>query len=364
MLHAADVMSLRFICILVMAFQVCLIAETPLNQEAQARLIDGVILQFMQKNDIPGVAISLYDGDEGYTLCYGVANKETQAPITPDTIFEIASITKVFTTTDLALHVENGTLSLNDPLAQYLPAIYKNKGAIGNVTLLQLATHTSSLPRSPPPLQKGKRYTRHEVIEFLQNWQPEYPVGTHYLYSNLGVGLIGYALENVEHKSFEPLLKDDIFKPLGMNSTLINVPYALMNKYAQGYSPQGRPTRKWSKSVWPAGGALRSTPADMLKFLEANLGVGVSQSLQKAIQIAQKGYYKVNDHLTMGLAWQRVETKGLLLIDKNGGVPGFSSYIGMIPEKKIGIVILANKSKAECTKIGRLLLLRLAKASH
>jgi beta-lactamase class C len=338
---------MRILAIILLTFQ-SLIAEV-----SPGALIDDIIISTMKQKDIPGIAVALYYDGKGYIFCYGVADREKNKAITADTIFEIASITKVFTSTDLALQVEHGTMSLNNRLTRYLPSIDKSKGAINQVTLEQLATHTSSLPRSLPP---GKEYNRPMVDTFLQNWQPMYPIGTRYVYSNLGFGLLGNALENVENKSYEQLIRDDITKSLEMDSTMVNVPAAFMDRFAQGYSREGELRPQWQDPFLPGGWALRSTASDMLKFLKANLGVGKPTDLLKAMQLAQKGYYKVNNNLTIGLGWQRVHVNDLLFIDKNGGLPGFSSYIGMIPEKGIGLVILANKTKIESTPLGRRIL--------
>lgn len=345
-------------------FNVCVLLSFLLVGNLQAESEDSIIKpleefinNYMEKLNIPGLAIAVFDGEKEYVRLYGVANRERNSSLTPQTIFEIASITKVVTSTDLALHIEEGKIALNDLITFYLPKTDKNFGAINQVTLLELATHTSSLPRIPPPLFDKQRYTRQNVIDFLQRWEPENPIGTHYLYSNLGFGLIGYALENFEHKTYEEVIKDDILAPLEMWSTMIEVPYDLMANYAQGYARDDLPIRQLPISVWPASGALRSTIEDMLKFLKANLSIAGPEKLLYAMQIAHRGYFTVNEKLTMGLGWQRVHIKDRLIIDKNGGSSGFSSYIGMIPEKKIGIVFLTNKAKINSTYFGRLLLL-------
>lgn len=322
-------------------------------------IVENAIQAFMADKNIPGVAVAVVNEDGGNILCFGVSDGQSNVPVTQDTIFDLASITKVFTSTELALEVERGKVSLSDPVARYLPQL-QNGGAINQVTLLQLATHTSSLPRVPPPL-RGQKYQREGVMQFLQFWQPNYPIGTHYLYSNLGFGVIGYALENVEQKPYQQLITDDILIPLGMRSTFVYLPLPLFQNYAQGYSIQGQPLADTFQNIsaWPAGGALRSTIADMLKFLLANLGIAGPQDILQAMHMAQEGFYKVNDKLEMGLGWHRMNLNGTVIIEKNGGLPGFSSYIGRMANKNIGIVILVNKAKTHVTQIGRDILLRI-----
>lgn len=327
---------------------------------SQQQVVDRVINQSMQKNDIPGVAVAVFCKNKGSIYCYGFADLQIQAAVTSETIFEIASITKVFTSTDLALQVNEGRMNLADPITKYLPRLQQLNAPIHQVTLEQLATHSSSLPRSLPMRAKNRQV----VIEFLEHWEPLYPIGTRYLYSNLAFGLLGYALENTEHKPYEQLIQSDILQPLGMTSTEIHVPKELESHFAQGYFPDGAPAPRTTFAALQAGGALCSTASDMLLFLRANLAVGKQSKLIQAMQLAQRSYFRVNEHLTMGLGWQRFTTDDLLIIDKNGGLAGFSSYIGMIPEKKIGVVILFNTSKVQSTQIGRRLLKRFAASSE
>jgi len=322
--------------------------------------VDSVIFSAMRKESIPGVAVALYDGTSSTIICYGVSNLQRRTPITPDTLFEIASITKVFTSTELALEANRGALQLNDAVTLYLPSTMRQNPSLGQVTLEMLATHTSSLPRQPPDLPSGMRYNQYLYTQFLQNWRPDKPIGSTYLYSNFGFALLGYVLENREHMTYEALLRRDLFSPLGMSSTGVTVPASLLPRLAQGYAANGQPVPPTQNNIWPGGGAIKSSAADMARFLEANLGVRGSAELTAAMQLAETGYFHVNDKLTLGLGWQRVPgARGSLIIDKNGGLSGFSSYIGFVPEKKLGIVILANKTDVPCTALGRQILNRL-----
>lgn len=326
--------------------------------------LDEVIIPYMEQQQIPGVALALYAEGKGTIISYGIVDKETNKPITANTLFEIASLTKLFTATDLALKIIQGKMNLGDAVAKHLPSIAIEGGDIKEVTLLQLATHTSGLPRTPPKKNTNSKLPM--IIHFLKNWEadPDYSIGTHYLYSNLGYGLLGFALESVDHKTFEEILKQDILNPLGMTSTTTNLTNELLPYYAQGYSRDGQPTPKLNKNILPSSVALKSTASDMLKFLEANLSKNEFSDLIKAMKLTQQEYFKVSPKLTMGLGWQRIMIDGFSVIDKNGGVPGFSSYIGIIPEKNLGIVILANKAKIQSTQFGRLILKKLASINN
>ena len=330
-----------------------------ISVEAKAQdtfFVEKTIQQFMKEQNTPGVVVALYYQGRGRVISFGFADKESRTPVSSQTIFELGSITKVFTSTVLAMEVLDGKMNLNDPVAKYLPPLKNSKG-MANVTLLTLATHASSLPRVLP---QHSRYSLHPQ-KFLENWQPTYPIGTKYLYSNLGFGLLGYALSYTMQQSFSQMIQERITSPLMMTSTDVRIPDHLRDHDAQGYTAKGERAKKIPSQLWPGSGALHSTGDDMLKFLKANLGVRGPEKLLKAMKFTQNGFFRVNNYFTMALGWQRVKIKDVLLIDKNGGVSGFSSYMGMVPEKKIGLVILANKRKASVTRLGRSILIQLAR---
>lgn len=326
--------------------------ETDITKE-----VEEVIRPFMQKKKIEGVAVALYYNGKSYLINFGLAHPPPNSkPVTADTVFEIASITKVFTSTALAVNILAGKMQLKDPITKYLPQIRRKNIPLERVTLQHLATHNSSIPRVP----EGKRVnTPPELMRYFENWTPKWPVGSRYLYSNIGFGLLGYALEETDHRPFMQILEMTILNPLGMRSTVMRIPPNFHSALAQGFSEAGKAVPDDNINAWPAGGALRSTSRDMLAFLEANLGVRGPPALLQAMQLAQQGLYKVNDKLTLGMGWQRFNFQGVLMIDKNGGLDGFSSYIGMAG--KNGVVLLANKGRTQITDAGRELLFKLAK---
>lgn len=319
--------------------------------------LDAAITKVMREKKIPGIAVALVLGKQSYLFSYGIANEKTGIPISQNTLFAIASITKVFTSTELALLVLRKKLSLANSIASFLPGLGSSLIPANRISLQQLATHTSSLPRSLPANYAQNGLTYPKLIEFLRSWRPDFPLGTHYLYSNIGFGLLGLAEENVSHQSYQQLIQRDILFPLGMKNTTVDTSRGLQSSYAQGYSPDGKAVPLPDRAFLPASGALWSSSSDMLQFLKANLGMEGPKELLYAMQTAQAPYFKVSEKLTLGLGWQRVQLKGYLLIDKNGGVPGFSSYIGMAPMQQVGIVILVNKAKMNATQVGRQLLL-------
>jgi len=329
------------------------------GQQAQQtpEAIPRVVEEFMRAKQVPGVAAAVYVEGQSFLVNFGYAHPARGIRVDSDTLFEIASITKVFTSEAVAVAMLQGKMQLNAPITTYLPQLRKNPYLSG-VSIQALATHSASLPRVPP----GGGYNPQRLMRyFAEQWRPQWPIGSRYLYSNVGFGLLGYALAEREGIPFYQVLEWSILQPLGMNSTWIVVPPAMHGNYAQGFASNGQPTPESPLNAWPGGGALRSTGRDMLKFLLANLGIQGPPDLLRAMQVAQQGLYQANPHLTLGMGWQRFQGEHLLFIDKNGGVDGFSSYIGMLPDKGVGVVLLANRGKTDITETGRRLLRELVK---
>lgn len=344
-----------FICV------ICFTKILPANElDNPSAIVKKHIETVMSELDVPGVAVALCFKGQTFLYQFGYADRTLQIPITQNTIFELASITKVFTSTALALEVLAGKMALDDPVAKYIPQLSNSKNPISQIKLVDLATHTSSLPRMPP--NHREKRTPQQLIAFLRNWSPAYPIASKYVYSNFAFALLGFAISQVEQENYDTVIHKLITEPLGMSSTGVHIPSSLLGHYAQGYAKNSKPAKRYHTPTWPGGGAIRSTSSDMLKFLEANLNLLGPLEMLKAMQFAQKSYFKVKSNFEMGLGWQRFQTEdNLLIIDKNGGLEGFSSYIGMIPAQKLGIVILMNKAKAHSTRLGRKILLALAK---
>jgi beta-lactamase class C len=321
-----------------------------------------VINQFVdalkKEKKIPGSALAVIQGDEMHLVMEGFADRRKKIPVSAVTIFELGSITKAFTGELLALAVKLGKMKLDDTVSIYFPELSESE--LAHVTMEQLATHTSGLPRMP---RKGKlaSVTKSDLMEYFKNWKPK-ALGMHKMqYSNIGYGLLGYCLERAYGADYMTILDDLILKPLDMHSTFMNVPQTYEDRYAQGYNRRGKPANHWPHLAWYAAGALRSSLHDMILFAKANLGVGsVPQHLLDAMHYSHQGFFSNTPRRQVGLGWFRVTRNGVTVVDKNGGVAGFSTYMGMVPDKKLAVIILTNKAKTGITKAGRNLLFTLA----
>jgi beta-lactamase class C len=319
------------------------------------------------KDNAGGVAAVLRIDGRTLFFNYGMADSAKKRLVTPDSIFNLASVGKVFAATLLAQAVEQGELRLDDPIAAYMPELQQGAD-IRRVTFGQLATHTSGLPRVPQddePWHRGK-YTLPDFVRFLDAWRadPEHQPGQRHLYSNAGMVLLRLALQSRFKTPFVTLLHQRLTGRLGMSSTVLPLPAALVSRAVQGYGPQGMPIGEpggQQRTVqWPGAGQIYCSPRDMAVFLTANLGeLAGHRQLEQAMELAQRGVFTVNPRFTQALGWQVISTKTVTIVDKNGGMNNTSTYIGMIPGAKIGIVILSNRGRQPATRVGRAILLEL-----
>ena len=315
-----------------------------------------------------GVAVAVRMNGTTSFFNYGFANNAQNRRVTEDSIFNLGSVGKVFATTLLAQAVKQGELSLDDPVAKYVTELQRGDD-IRRVTLGQLASHTSGLPRVPQQYEHWHRgnYTWPDFVRFLNSWKadPKHEPGQQYLYSNAAMVLLRVALERRFNTRFAALMHERITVPLGMTSTALPLPRDLLGRAVQGYGqmgkPIGRPGEESGTFKWPGAGQIYSSSRDMATFLAANMGeLPDRRPMESAMALAQQPVFTVNPHFKQGLAWQDVSAGNLTIVDKNGGLPNTSTYIGFAPQQKLGVVILVNRGKQRATGIGRQILHALA----
>jgi len=332
--------------------------------------VDMAIRPMMAKYKIPGVAVGVTVAGKPYVFCYGVASTETRRPVTRDTLFEIGSISKTFTATLASYAQVTGHLSLSDKTSKYVPALRNT--SFGNVTLLNLGTHTpGGLPLQVP----DNIANNDELIQYFKDWRPAYAPGTYRTYTNLGIGMLGVITAKAMGQDFIPLMEQRLFPALGIRSSFIQIPAARMADYAQGYTKQDAPIRMAPGMLSSEAYGIRATAPDMLRFLEANMNsIPLDSSFQRAITKTHTGYFRAGP-MTQDLIWEQypypVALETLLAgnssamafnptpvteisppeqpredvwINKTGSTNGFAAYVAFVPEKRLGIVILANKS--------------------
>ncbi len=315
-----------------------------------------------------GVAVAVRMGGKTSFFNYGMASNAQSRPVTADSIFNLGSVGKVFATTLLAQAVKNGELSLDDPVAKYVTELQRGDD-IRRITLGQLASHSSGLPDRPQQYEtwhKG-RYTWPDFVRFLNSWKagPNHEPGQQYLYSDAAMVLLRVALGRRCNTRFAALMHQRLTGPLGMTSTALPLPRDLLGRAVQGYSPMGKPVGRPGEEggtfQWLGSGQIYSSSRDMATFLATNLGELPGHGpIESVMAFANQGIFTVSRRFKIGLAWQIVSAGNFTIIDKNGGLPNTSTYIGFAPQRKLGVVILVNRGKQRATGIGRQIIHALA----
>ena len=226
-----------------------------------------------------GIVVGVIEPQGRRIVAYGSLNQGDPRPLNGDTIFEIGSVTKVFTSLVLSDMVQRGEVALADPVAKYLPADVKVPERGGRViTLVDLSTHTSGLPRLPSNLQPKDPanpyadYSVEQLYQFLSSYQLTRDIGSQFEYSNLGGGLLGHVLGRRAGMDYEALVRSRITVPLGMSSTGITLSPDMKARLATGHNDKLVAVPNWDLPALAGAGALRSSANDMLTFLAANLG--------------------------------------------------------------------------------------------
>jgi CubicO group peptidase (beta-lactamase class C family) len=318
------------------------------NESADAQRIRTLLRDSVKKEKRwPGIAVGVVQPDGIYIFCEGKVRAGSTNEVDGDTIFQIASVTKTFTTLLLELMVDRKEVSLDDPLARLLPAEVKMpKRGTNEITLLDVATHTSGLPRMPmktPTQTMTPPFTMAEVYKFLGEYELRRDIGSLYQYSNLGVGLLGHALTLKARTNYEALVVREVCDPLQMNDTRVELTPRMKEHAATPHDVSGRPLPRWFAPSFPAAGGLCSSVNDMVKYVSAQLGLTPSP-LFEAMRKTQIPRRKGVRNVQVGLGWHVLKVANGDLIFHNGAEPGFHSYVGFNKQKKCGIVVLVNSA--------------------
>ncbi len=285
---------------------------------------------------------------------YGRTNKTTDAKSAGEnTVFEIGSVTKVFTGTLLAEAIKRGEVRADDPVSKFLPPTVKTPTRNGKeITLLDLATHTSGLPRLPANFAPKDEqnpyadYTIERMYDFLSNYTLTRDIGAKYEYSNFGMALLGHILSLRARMNYEDLVKARILKPLEMNDTTITLSAELKSRTAQGFDENGEASGLWDFPKLEGAGALRSTAKDMAKFVRANLYLTATNLADVFAEARKPRREAAGANMKIGLGWHVLAASTGDVTWHNGGTGGFRSFVGFNPMQKRGIVVLTNSAES------------------
>jgi beta-lactamase class C len=337
------------------------LARPSMNTEVRS-LIARDIDPMAAANGAGGVAVAVRMNGRTLFFNYGFADQVEKRPVTSDVLFNVGSVRKVFEATLLAEAVQRGELNLDDPVNKFVTELQGDY--IRHVTIGELATHTSglSLPtdHAPWPTQHYSLAGFYDALNAYAPHNGEEP-GKQHIYSHAGYILLQLALERRYGKPIGELIEDGVSKPLGLKSTLVPERGAdgrammspeFLARTVQGYSqsgePIGLPGDQQGYFDFSGTGQMFSTARDLSILLAACLDDGaVNPQLRDALQMTEREAFRIGPQsgqaMGQAMAWETIGTDGPTIVDKPGGLNNASAYIGLVPERKIGIVILANR---------------------
>ncbi len=297
----------------------------------------------------PSITIAIIDSSGVKYFNFGKTAKNGHE-VDENTIYEIGSISKVFTGILLAQQVLEGDLKLEDEINNFLPDDIKVpvKGDT-EITFGNLTDHTSGFPRLPDnfnpanPNNPYADYTVDQMYVFISNYQPVRTVGAEYEYSNLAQGLLGHLLAMNNNSTYEELMVQTIANPLEMNDTRIELTQRMKENLALGHS-EGKVVENWDIPTLAGAGAIRSSTSDMAKFISANLGY-VNTSLLKAMELSHQIRHDKAGEMLIAMAWHINKGNKGDVICHGGGTGGYRTFIGFVKETGKGVVIFTNSSE-------------------
>ncbi|MEH3021711.1 MAG: beta-lactamase [Pseudomonas oryzihabitans] len=345
----------------------------PLLASAATSLDDEVRVaarEVMVEQDIPGLAVGVTAPGLRRLYYFGTADRRSGQPVDAATLFEIGSLSKTYTAALGAYAAATDRLRLDESAAQVRPALAGS--AIGQASLLQLATYSAGgLPLQFP----DGVTTEDQATAFYRAFQPPFTAGSRRLYSNASIGLFGALAAQRLDEPFATALQRHVLIPLGLGHTYLQVPAAERAHYAWGHGKNDQPLRVNPGVYAEEAYGIKTTAGDLLGFVEANLDPGrLPAPLAKALTTTQRGYYR-SGPMTQGLGWEAyayplpkaqllagntpamalepqsvdwphppLPASGARLLNKTGSTNGFGAYALFIPERQLGLVILANRN--------------------
>lgn len=361
-------MERRIVVVAAMALSLVLSFTSRAEPLPQAE-VDKFVRPLVDGEACAGVVVALVEAGEARVFGYGRKSLNGADASPPDgkTVFEIGSATKTFTGLLLADMVARGEVKLDDPVQKYLPDSVKVPQAGDTpITLLHLATHMSGLPRMPDnmapkdPLNPYADYTEKQLYEFLSRCKPAREPGEAFEYSNFGAALLGHALARRSGKGYEELVVERVSKPLGMAETRVALTPEMRKRLAPGYNADLTPAKNWDLAVFAPAGALRSTADDMARYVVANADPKRGGELAGAIVASHAVQGRADVNNDIALCWHVSANKSLPFVWHNGQTGGYHSFVGFVPGKDLGVVVLANTASGLPDQVGAALLRRMA----
>lgn len=326
--------------------------ETAITSKAVDKddfFIDSVANSYLKQQNAQSLAIGIIKNGQSKTYFYGETAKGNQTLPTKTSIYEIGSLSKVFTAILLSNLVEEGTITLDQPISLFLPDTLKKNEDLAKITFQMLANHTSGLPRLPDNFEKIKGYNQNDpykaydkkaLYSYLSSFKNKKTPGEEYEYSNLGYAILGDIITGIYKKSYDQVVRDLICKPLDMNNTFQVLDPKRKDTF-KVYNKEGQEVLPWSFDAFSAAVGLKSTVEDLLKFANAQFKMPQS-TLENAMANTRSFTFFLPPDTDLGLAWHMNLLDDLTFYWHNGGTAGSSSYLALSPDKKSAVVVLSN----------------------
>ncbi len=336
--------------------------------EAAFIYLDSLIDSLRIEQNIPGLSVAVvFDQEMVWAKGFGLADMEKKIPAGSKTIYRIASITKLFTATMLMQLRDKDKLQLDDPLIEYIPGFKIKSPFKGTrpITLRQIASHSSGLPREAPlDYMKTLEFPAiEEILESLKEAELIFKPLTEFKYSNVGISLLGYALESISNQSYREYITENILNPLGMTGTVFEINADLQPYLAVGYIPtddgksfQTAPLYDM-KGMSPCG-QLYSNVEDVSRFMSFQFHEqGAPQDdILSRVSIDEMQNIEIMDskwEMGMGIGWAIIRDGDEILVGHSGGTHGYQTNIFLAPKLKIGVAAFSNNTNSNPGKISK-----------
>lgn len=340
------------------------------DSERIRNIVDAAIRPVIAEHDVPGMAVAVTIDGKRYFFNYGVASREENTPVTENTIFELGSISKLFTATLASYAQVTGKLSFTDHPGKFMPQLAGTP--IDRATLLHLGTYTPG----GLPLQFPEEMSNNDQMPgYFQQWKPDAAPGTQRRYSNPSIGLLGHLTAIAMKRDFVEVMENELFPKLALRHSYIRVPASAMSDYAWGYNRSNKAIRVNPDVFSDEAYGVKSTALDMIGFIQTNLNPReLAPQMRRAVQGTHIGFFQVGE-MVQGFGWEQypwpISTERVLagnsvamimepnlarpfasprtpaadtLFNKTGSTGGFGAYVAFVPSKNIGIVMLANRN--------------------
>jgi len=305
------------------------------KKKNKSKIVEQYAKEFLEDNRIHSVSIALVNNGKEYTFHFGEQNPNKGNPPTDSTLYELASVTKTFTGTMVAMAVIDGKVSLEDNIQDYLPQEYPNFVYEGKtITIKDIITHTGGFPNFPPSMENKDAFWN-GLHQITINSKP----GTEFSYSNTAPEITAYILEQAYGIPYQQLVQKLILKPNSMTHTKFELNKKEKDLLIQGYNGDKEPQEHFQNNLWGGIAGIHSNTTDLLKYIKYHLNESIPE-----VKESHKNFFSTQYDFDIGYHWNIIETDKEICYRHHGGIWGMQNWIMIFPESNVGIAVLSNAS--------------------